>query len=175
MRVYIQWATNPPTDYIAYDINRVADARQLPRKPAPTGVQNIDTTQGWLASINIQCFIFSGYDHVGFEIVSNTLVVTAWNDGADFGVTEYWGQKWTFAPPAPDIKIQNAINTVQTCTWYGKVNSAPVLGGVLNVRPYEELTFPPNNQTLHGVWMSDTLWQQHVSAKSERSWMEWIA
>lgn len=173
MKVLIQWATNPPTDFITYDINSIADARRLPRKPSPTGPQVLTDTQGWLAAINIQGVEFTGFDHVGFELINNVLVVTAWNDGPDFGPNERWGQKWTFAPPAPDVRINNAINTVQTVTWYGESNSTPALQGV-PVLPYSELTFPPNNQTFHGVWVTDAQWNILVNSRSAHGWREWI-
>lgn len=174
MKVLIQWATNPPTDWVEYNIQTVGDARRLPRKAEPNGPQVLDNKPGWLAAMNLQGVIFTGFDHIGFEVVNNVLVVTAWNNGTDFGVTEYWGQKWTFAPPAPDVKIQNAINTVQTVTWYGKENCLPrVQQQPVVIHPWEELTFPPANQTLHGVWISDTAWQQHKDALSLRTWREW--
>jgi hypothetical protein len=174
MKVLIQWATATPTDWIQYDIQSVGDARRLPRKNVPTFNPVIDNTPGWIAAVNIQGVVFTGYDHIGFEMLNGTLVVTCWNDDLeDFPVGTRWGQKWTLGIPAPDPKIGGALNTVQTCTWYGEPNCQPVLLGVPNVHPYSELTFPPNNQTLHGVWVSDTLWAQHENIRSSHTWDEW--
>lgn len=175
MKVLIQWATSVPTDWVEYDIQSVGDARRLPRKPPPTGGESLDNKQGWIAGINIQGIVFTGDDHIGFEVVNGALIVTCWNDDPDdFPVGTRWGKKWTLGIPKADPKLSGAVNTVQSVQFYGEPNSVPVQMNYPAVLPYSELTFPPANQTLHGVWLDDAQWAAHISKQSAHGWREWI-
>lgn len=174
MKVLIQWATSNPGDWDTYDINSVRDVRRLPRKPPPVGGENLDGNAGWVAGINIQGVVFTGYDHIGFEMVNGVLIVKCWNDGSDFAVGERWGQVWQFPAPFFDERF-GQMNVEQTVTWYGESQSTPVLLGVQGVRPWAEFVPAPNNQTIHGVWMSDALWAEHQARQSTRGWREWVA
>lgn len=175
MRVLIQWATSAPGNWTTYEINGMSDARRLPRKPAPTNASSVDAQLGWYAAINIQGVVFTGYDHIGFEMVSGTLIVKCWNDDPDdFPVGTRWGQVWQIPVPFLDTRI-NRMNVEQTVTWYGEANSTPVLLGVPNVQPWSGFTPPPNNTTIHGVWMTDEQWAAHQTAQSVHGWREWLA
>lgn len=175
MRVLIQWAASAPADWTVYDINNISDARRLPRKPLPTASSSLDAAFGWYAAINIQGVLFDGYDHVGFELVSGTLIVKCWNDDLeDFPVGTRWGQVWQIPVPFFDSRV-GQVNVEQSVTWYGEADSAPVTLGVPNVRPWAEFVPPPSNTTIHGVWMTDAQWAAHEAVRSVRYWREWVA
>lgn len=179
----MQWALAVPQDWQPYEITKVGDVRTLPRKGVPATGAVVDQTPGWVVGANVQGVIFEGWDHVGVEYGSNLMTVKAWNDDSRSGWTvgKRYGQVWTFAPPAPDIKLKNAINTVQTCTWFGEGESDPVvLGGMLPVafggqlQPWTAFTATDARNTWHGIQLSQELWDAHVAARSTVGWTDWI-
>lgn len=73
MRVLIQWATSAPGDWTTYDLNAPRDVRNLPKKPVPNNSSTLDGNPGWVAGVNIQGVVFTGFDHIGFDVVLGTL------------------------------------------------------------------------------------------------------
>lgn len=176
MKVLIQWATSAPGSWTEYQIDGIADARRLPRKPAPTSSSSLDAQLGWYAAINIQGVVFTGYDHIGFEMVGSTLIVKCWNDDPeDFPVGTRWAQAWQIPVPFFDNRPGiNQMNVEQTVTWYGEANSQPVLLGAPNVQPYSQFVAPASNATIHGVWMTEAQWAAHIAAQTTVGWREWL-
>lgn len=175
MKVYIQWAKSTPEDWVAVDLTRIAQVRNLPKKPVPTSSSVVDNTAGWLCGLNVQGIDFSGYDHTAVEIVGSGLRITGWQDDTeDFGDTR-WATEWTLMPPAPDPNIGGRINTVQTRRVFATPDAAPWFGGYgPDVLPWEQFTPPDTNLTVHGVWMSDELYAAHRAKRSFHGWREWI-
>lgn len=175
MRVYIQWSTQTVADWVAYDITGMRDIRSLPKKPSPSDSPIIDNQLGWVCAVNIQGVVFEGYDHIGFDAAGSEIIVTCWNDDpVDFPAGSRWGQVWRLDFPAPDVAVGGLINTRQTVTWYCEAGSYPVSIGLTSYRPYSEMVFPNSNNTIHGVWLPDTKYDEHVSARTLHGWREWI-
>lgn len=175
MRVLIQWATSTATDWVAYDITRAADVRALPKKPSPTDSSVLDGQPGWIAAVNIQGIEFAGFDHIGFGISGTALVVTCWNDDpADYPAGTRWGQVWTLDTPAPDPRFGGQVNTRQTLAWYCEANSEPVLAGITGYQPFTAMPIPAANNTIHGVWVSDTQWDTLRTVRTPHGWREWV-
>lgn len=174
MRVLVQWATTTVTDWVAYDITRIQDVRAMPKKPAPSDSPLIDDQPGWIAALNIQGVVFTGYDHIGFGMVGGALLVYAWNDDPeDFPVGTRWGQIWTIPNLGPARGV--AVNTNISVVWYCEPNALPVQMGLTDFQPWSAMSFPNANNTIHGVWVSDTHWDALAAARSMRGWREWIA
>jgi hypothetical protein len=76
MKIYIQWATNPASDWVMYDHR---DWPDLPYKPVPKGGEVIDEKQGWILRLNVQGVIFSE-DHIAMKEKDGKLLVQSYND-----------------------------------------------------------------------------------------------
>lgn len=180
MIVYIQWTTATPSDWQPYDLNRVQDVRNLPRKAAPTATSTLDNQPGWVSGINLQGVVFEGFDHYAVEFGTGLLIVRVWNDDPRSGYVAgtRWGQVWTFAPPGPDPALGGLVNTRQTVTWYGEpLSEAVVNSNDLGIvfQPWSAFTVPASNLTWHGFQVSDAQWTAAREARSQRGWREWVA
>lgn len=174
MRVLIQWATATASDWVEYNFTSISQIRAVPKKPVPSDASTLDNAPGWISAVNIQGIEFTGYDHIGFALSGGALVVTCWNDDPeDFPVGTRWGQVWALQPPAPDPAFGGQVNTRQSVIWYGEAQSDPALAGV-PVLPYAQMVKPHQNNTIHGVWMSDGQWAALEGARSQRGWREWV-
>jgi hypothetical protein len=192
VRVLVQWATATVADWVTYDINRIQDVRAMPKKPRPSDSPVIDNSAGWVAALNIQGIVFTGYDVIGFTYASGALRVHCRNDGPDFAANQRWGQVWELQSYAPDPRfpvpnpdpnpswqrglvggVMCYVNTRQSVTWYGEPQSDPVTQGVPGVLPFASMPMPTNpNDILYGVWVSDAQWAALSAARSPKSWRE---
>lgn len=152
VKVLIQWATHTPHGWSEYDIDTLADARRLPRKPVPSDRPEVDEEEGWFAAAKIGDTVFTGYDHLGFRREQEGLIVVTWNDDPEqYPPGMRWGQEWWF-------------NRYFTGTmWYGEPGSTPHRLGVPRVRPWSEFVPSRANATLHGIWMPDARWAAHAA------------
>lgn len=172
MRVFVQWASATPADWKPIDIRNTKAVRNLPKRAAPIATDAVDNLPGWICAINCQGITFSGYDHTAIEVVGDSLKITGWNDDTeDFGDTR-WATQWLLSPPAPDPLFGGQINTVQQRTIWATPDAADWFGGTATL-PWEQFVKPPANMTLHGIWLPDSLWRDHVTARTTHGWREW--
>lgn len=173
MRIYLQWAKATPEDWVSVDVTRVAQVRNLPKKPVPTTGAVVDDAAGWLCGVNCQGIDFSGYDHTAIEVVGDGLRITGWQDDtADFGDTR-WATEWTLMPPAPDPALGGRVNTVQSRRVWATPDSAAWFPGV-PVLPWAQFAPPATNLTIHGVWLTDELFAAHLARRTPHGWREWV-
>lgn len=165
MHVLIQWAARGgarAADWMAYELDTAAAVRALPKRP--------------LVGLNCQGIDFSGYDHLAIEplALAGGLRITGWQDDPeDHGETR-WATRWDLHPPAHDPRV-GGMNTVQQRTVWATTDAAEWYGGYsADVRDWGQFTLPPVDLTRHGVWLADDVWAEHVTARSERGWREWI-
>ena len=96
MRLYLQWAKNPPEPWVAVDLTASGGSRfawrNLAKKAEPTGGELLDSTAGWINDICLHGVTHSGYDHYAvIPRADGGLDVTMWNDDpAEFPPGEKW-------------------------------------------------------------------------------------
>lgn len=187
MRVIVQWTladpTQPPVELDLTTSGRGARAwRDLAAKREPTGADTIDSTPGWVFSINVQGVIFAGFDHYGAEpIAGGGLRVYGWcDDPEDFPVGERFAEVWEFRDPAHDPRV-GKVNTRQKKTIYADDVTYPLFvgqvaaDGPVAVLPWAEFVPPPAALTRHGVWVRDAaLYDAHLAAIPRNGWREWV-
>ena len=178
MRLLIQWTTDPPTDWVEYEITKALDLRRLPQKPAPTGGEIIDSAPGWVAGINLQGVIFDGWDHYAADIIGGAIRFTGWNDDMqDPAFTDFLAMDWMFYPPKLRAAL-DLMDTDQTLTVYDDRSPSPWEGqttssGPVVVRPWAEFVVPADRDTRHGINVEDAYWDQVRAARSVHGWREW--
>lgn len=182
MLVYVQWAKATPGDYEAYDLSRIAQVRNLPKKPEPVATAILDNVAGWLADVVVQGISFAGFDHLSAAFpATGVLRVLAWNDDPVDYPEGPWAMVWDFHDPAPDPRYGGQVNTRQFLTvytdradlaahWAAQTTS----GGPVTVLPWAQFPTPAANVTLHGVWVEPTLYEQHRAARTLHGWQEWV-
>jgi len=178
MRVLIQWTKANPTDWEQLAMTSNTQWRQLPSKPEPVGGETIDDSPGWIYALNVQGIEFVGYDHYSVAMNGAGLDVTVWNDDPVDHLGEFRAQAWTLLLPTLDGRY-GQINTRQSLTVYDEVSPSPWEGqtttmGPVTVLPWASFSPPQANMTRHGIWVSDTLADAHVAARSAHGWREWI-
>lgn len=172
MRIYLQWAKADPEDWFAVDVSRIAQVRNLPRKGVPTATSVLDNTAGWLCGLNCQGIDFSGWDHTAIEVVGEGLRITGWQDDSDdWPVGTRHAVEWTLMPPAPDPAIGGRLNTVQSRRVWAEQDVAHYFPSVL---PWPEFVPPASNLTVHGIWLTDQKFAEHVQLRTEHGWREWL-
>lgn len=183
MRVLLQWTLATPGDWEPLELADIRQWRQLPRRPEPVGGETIDNTKGWLFDVNVQGVTMGGADHYSVRPApGGGLEVIRWfDDPEEFPAGQRYAQVWSFQRPAPDARHGGRVNTVQFLTVYAedpamraKWEGQATSGGPVTVLPWSAFTPPPPNLTVHGIWVSDALLQQHVAARGVRGWEEWI-
>lgn len=182
MRVWIQWATATPSDYVMYDLGQGANAvRDLPTRAEPPGGQGtvaLDETLGWVAALNVQGIVFSGYEHYGmaYNRQARILTIGAWNDEP---ADNSWGPymtSWTLEFPRNDPQL-NAINTVQARAIYVEPASEYATWLTAQGIPWLDwATRPafPTQAIRHCPWLSDEQYAAHAAVRNEHVWDEWI-
>jgi hypothetical protein len=164
VRIYIQWTRANPQGWEAYEINTVADAMALPRKPEPTAIFDPAAPgaddPGLIFSLNVQGVIFAAVDHYAARISGKLLEVVAWNDDpADWSPGTRSAQEWTFDKPRPDPHPGIWVNTYQRLTVYDELDEpakwlgAKTVSGDVIYRPWSEFVVPDEDHTWHGIWV----------------------
>lgn len=180
MLVYVQWAKAHPTDYDVYEIASMRDVRRLPRKGIPSGGETLDDNAGWLSDVVVQGVSFEGWDHASADFPApGVLRVIVWNDDPVDYPDGPWAQVWDFHDPVPDAR--HGVNTLQYLTVYTDVpaliafwTGQSTTGGPVVVLPWADFPQPAANVTLHGIWVDDALYQQHLAVRTRHGWREWI-
>ena len=185
MRVLVQWATDPPSDWHEIDSR---DWALLPDKGEPpadrTPVFNekgevvafegppviIDSTPGRIHAVNIQGVILWG-DHVSIVQYADHVQALVWNDDVgDLTPDGAYAYDWRFYP------VEN--NTRQLLTIYGGVKKraewadTETTGGKVVVRSYSKFSVPSGAR--HGIWLLE---EQSLALKRVRrvtSCDEWL-
>lgn len=183
MKIWIQWAMANPQDYVMYDLgsNNPNVIRDIPSKPEPPGGQGtvtLDNTPGWVASINVQGVIFSGYEHYGmaYNRQSRTCTIGAWNDEVADNPDGPYMTAWSFEFPRNDPKL-NSINTVQSSALYVETGSGYAIWLDSHNIPWLPWEQRPTFNSLavrHCPWLSDAQYQAHAENRNEHVWDEWI-
>ena len=172
MRVDIQWTTDPAQDWITIDSR---DWFKLPKKDEPVGGEIIDSTLGWIWSVNVQGVAFSA-DHyaVVHQQGQGFVAVYAWNDDPDdYPLGEKYGMLWVFRPVAPDPNLGGRDNTAQTMDFYGEVD---ILSRKTSGNKHTFAEFDPpiqSNRIRHGIQIPDELADTHRAFPSAK-WSDWI-
>jgi len=167
MKLLIQWATDPPADWVTYDLTTRQQIGALPDKGVPVGGEVLDSTPGWVAAINCQGVILRGFDHYGGDISGTGLVMAAWYDTGPAVV-------WTFLIPKHDPLVAGP-NTDQLLTVY---TDSPAdwathrtTAGPAIVLPWASFPTPGAQYSRHGIAHDEIA---HASARSLRGWQEWV-
>lgn len=179
MKLYLQWALRTARDWQLSDSSEWSN---LPRKAdpvrsSPIPDNQLDNNPGWLAALNVQGVEF-GYDHT---VVTNLtdgsggIVVTIWNDNPTTSPPgKRVAQGWTVLPLAPDSKFGGALNTRQSRVVYAEDQTLYSPNENTVVRPWSEFVVPAA-APVHGIWVTDAKWAQHLAARTERGFRDWIA
>jgi hypothetical protein len=175
MKILVQWALPTPEDWQELDSSQWS---KLPKGPVPSDILSVtDTTKQWIHGINIQGVLFSGFDHYAIENITGGIVVSCWNDDTVDWVGDFFAVEWMFLEPALDVNI-NKINTRQTCKFYAENQERRDFNlGIVEcegVFLWSEFKAPPANVTRHGVWVTDILNEDLISAQSNHGWKEWV-
>ncbi len=172
LKVYVQWATNPPQDWQQTDCQAWSD---LPKRPVPAvgrGQRGDDLdSPGWIAAINVVGTIVRGWDHYALEPDGEGCRVTGWNDDVeDFSMP--WAEVALFLPPARDPKIGGRYNTRNYFKRYSD-NQANERPGA-DFHPWSEFVKPRDDSVVrHGVYIPDDLWLLHQQRWPDHGWREW--
>ena len=176
MRIYIQWATVIPQDWIEIDSSEWSD---LPKRDEPSGGEVIDGTPGWLAALNVQGMRFAS-DHVAVrDFGAQGVTVTTWNDDPqDRSPGLFVGKVWTIPPLQPDPKLGGHLNTAITFEVYAGRDALPQFVGddvAVELRGafrWQDFTPPSRALTRHGIWLPEQAWEAHRAVQSVRSWRQ---
>jgi hypothetical protein len=180
MKFLVQWTTDPPTDWVEYDITSLQDFKDMPKKPVPVGGEIIDALPGWVMAVDVQGLTLTGWDHYTADIVGDGLAVIVWND--DVAAPEFQGfiaKVWTFLIPKHD-PIVNLLNTDQRLDVYtdtnpGRWDGQTTTAGPVVVHPWADFTIPkPANRILHGINVEDALFDAHKAVRTVHGWEEWV-
>lgn len=132
----------------------------------------IDSQPGWVNRICIQGMGF-GYDHVAVLHHDDYVEVVAWNDDADdWDSGEFVAYVWKFYPAEENKTIQHLI-VYAGSKMRKKIGDLMTGGKVVPIYDWSGFVPPDDQNIRHGVWMTDTLFNQHKETKN-RSWREWI-
>jgi hypothetical protein len=192
-RVRVQWATNPPHDWVEVDVTPTGAGaqrwRSLAMKALPDGSETIDGSPGWLMCVEVDGVLFEGFDHVAADFggsgSNRFLRVYAWNDDTgDFDDPQSlgyaWGEVWGFHQHRPDPRVGGQVNTWQVKTVYaedlvdmGRFFPQSTTGGEVQLRPWSEFPTPSADLVRHGVWLDESLWAAHYPARRPVDWRDW--
>lgn len=197
MKLYVQWSTDPPTDWIQIDSSEWAS---LPKKPVPVGGEVIDSTPGWVAGINCQGVHFSGDHYAVIDTAQGTVIASWVDDLDDRPAGDFHASVILFTPPFADPAIGGRMNVLQQDQGFYGANLLPerlaTTYATLQVDSFDNLVIPGqqgqakrysqmnqqqidnlysgNNLIRHGINMPDALWDQHKAARTTHGWREWI-
>lgn len=157
-----------------YNITNANQVRALFKRGVPKGTEKVDDKEGWYCGLNCQGIDFTGHDHVAIEPVQDGLRITGWEDDEE-DQEEKVAVEWTLLQPKFDPRV-GQINTVQSRRlWVNDVlyNKLPPEEKV-NCLPWSQFVEPPQDLTLHGIWLDDRKFEEHLKIRKIHGWREWI-
>lgn len=173
MKIYVQWSQVTPRDWELIDS---AEWPNITKGPVPCGGEVLTEEKLWVHSVNVQGVEFHSFDHYAFY--ENK--VFAWCDDPDGWLGDYWGQVWTFNDPCPDPKIGGRINTKQSFIIYAetvkrrKQVRAQNIDIIEDVKTFDEFPYIDEEYVGHGIFVEDSLNEEHLACRSTHGWREWI-
>lgn len=186
VKIFVQWAKANPQDWVLSD---TGGWKHLQSKAEPVGDVSLEgigvgdvllnNAPGWVFAVNVQGVDFSGYDHYHVAQSGVDVIVTGWHDDPILYPDGYKDANvWTFHKPIFDPKI-GQTNTSQEATVYAQPNSewwsspcAPQCGSI-TIKSWADF-IAPTVDVLHGIYLSDAKWDEHVAARTEHGWREWV-
>jgi len=187
MKIRVQWATNPPTDW---DVMDSMDWINSPCKPSPpfdrkpifedesifkfSLLENdnitINQEKGWINKVAIQGLVISS-DHVAVIDHVEYVEVLEWNDDlGDWNKDDLLGRIWHIYP------ISN--NTKHFMTAYvsennkSRYNNAVTSGGKVKVMNFQDFPYPNEKFIKHGIWIPTDIWNESSKCLSSVSWKD---
>ncbi len=188
MKIYVQWATDPPTDWQCIDSK---DWNKLPTKPEPPrdrepiwdkkrvvyfkGSPVLLDSPGCTYRVCIQGKIFMD-DHICIRQGVDVVVVTSWcDDPGDYEYDEMHAEVWTFQK-VPESGTESSHRLVD---WYitpKKLEELLDRGYDVNkllVRNFSSFVRPPEESIRHGIWVPEDL-KERLDLYPAPKWEEWI-
>ena len=188
MKVFVYWATDPPT--LKPQIIDSSEWKDLTKKPEPrnpSGTDVTDGTKGWLHSVSVFGRYFKG-DHIA--IIENpsghptgSIKLVKWDDDSEERIPDEMFATELIVEPPKRIMINGNLKwgAVQRMTWYvsdtmkaemeGKGEFPMYNQGVKEpVNPYTDFVKPDESLTLHGIWegTDNNLLMEDVEAPNYR-------
>lgn len=179
MKIYYQWSTNPWSDWSVIDSSQWGT---LQFRGVPQGGEIIDGQGGWVYALCVMGTVWSGYDHYAVEHFDDgSCKIYAWMSDLDdiSGMPyDFYARVSTYWPLTEDSTLGGAINTrgIQLVFCQEKVGKIlQDIGPVQNkvYLPWDEFSPPESGITAHGVWLPDSLSDEHYDKRSTHSWREW--
>lgn len=191
MKVYVQWAINPPKGWELIDSK---DWENLPKKKEPikdrepiydennnvigfNGTQEtIDDKKGWVAQICIQGLTDSA-DHIAIIDEGNYVKLIGWKDDpVDYSPEEFSASEWKLYPVGK--------NTKQFLTRYLHPNKIIELeqnkqlpitttGGKAIIKNFSEFVKPQTKYIRHGIWLLQSQIDSLTQLAQPKSFEEW--
>lgn len=175
MIISIQWATDPPADFVNYEINSNKDFEQLPFRGLPLG--GVNDQQGYINMLNIEGTGFTG-DHYGLSLTDEHLYVGIWNDDPDDWLAVPFGHLYIYNIVS-DQHIPDFGKSSVKILQHDQYADREVLKKLFDdgewaqqwyedakLKPWSE--FPDFKYTWHGIWLNDDLYQEHAAIRSPR-------
>ncbi len=201
MKVYVQWATDPPLGYQEIDSSQWSS---LPKKDEPpadrkpirdinenvigfTGTDVIiNFSKGWIYDVYVQGMGFNA-DHIAVIDGDGFTKIITWNDDLnDIPAKDVMANEWKFYPPRR--KPNGRLESMLYRTWYMKPEKRIELesNGVLpnytgefigdkptKVKNYSQFQKPSNSITRHGIWLLSRLSDRLTGLETRVSWETW--
>lgn len=187
MLLYVQWTKAAPEGWVSIDLTDPRAWRNLAKKAEPSGGEAVDNSPGWPFALCLQGIDFSGFDHYSAGALNDAILgkgvrVIVWNDDPEqFTPLERYAMVWDLYEPAPDPSVAGGVNTRQKLTVYTDdprlVTAYAVVTTTLGpvvVRPWSEFVKPREQDTKHGIQVSDQLAAAHTALRVRHGWREWV-
>lgn len=166
MKVFVYWATNPPT--LEPEIIDSSEWKNLTRKNEPNNDSVLDDVKGWIHGVSVWGRIHKA-DHVVIEEnptghPRGSIKVTHWDDDIEDRTSDKFHAKAFIYEPAK-LKERKWICQQFTEMWLtDKIKKQMEESGELpmftqnhpvKVHPFREFVKPDVSLSLHGIWQSD--------------------